>query len=88
MISLPTGTSSGLPESSTRIPLARPSVGVNAMPRTRVASSWAMTSTMILPSAPACKTEKIGGRRRSNLTSTTPPRTETIDPRFGESASF
>jgi hypothetical protein len=82
MISLPTGTSSGLPESSACIPLARPSVGVSAIARTRAASSWAMTSTMILPSGPACKTEKIGGRRRSNFTSTTPPRTETTDPRF------
>ena len=57
MIFLPTGACRGPPVSSTGIPRAKPCVGVKAMPRTRRASSCAITSMTISLSAPARSTE-------------------------------
>ncbi len=87
MIAFPTGACRGLPVSSTGIPRAKPCVGVKAMPRTRRASSCAITSMTICFSAPARSTEKMGGKRWSNRTSTTLPRTETTAPRFEDGDS-
>ena len=60
-IPLPTGAFSGPPVSSTGMPRASPCVGVNAIPRTRCASSWARTSITI---SPAPRVERVNRRQK------------------------